>query len=294
MTYIWHIIVLVNIYVAAAAMLNLLAGYTGLVSLCTASFVGIGAYAVALLSAHGSCPWVLAVLAGAGLSAALAAIISIGCLRFRDDLFVIATFAFQVLLYSLALNWVELTGGSLGIANVSSPAIGGLQATQPWHYALLACVLSGASMWVLKRIVRSPYGRVLMAIREDERFARSLGKNVRRFRISVFMLSAAITSLVGSVYASYMTFISPQPFSVHESIFILSLVIFGGLGSLRGPMVGALILVGAPEVLRLIDLPSAMVANLRQILYGALLVACMIWHPGGLTGDREVAPGDGV
>jgi branched-chain amino acid transport system permease protein len=116
-------------------------------------------------------------------------------------------------------------------------------------------------------------------------FAQASGKNVAAYKVQVFMLGAGLASVAGVLYAHYISFIDPTSFTVMESIFIISIVIIGGAGSLWGPVIGAVVLVTVPEALRFIGLPSAVAANLRQILYGGLLVAFMMWRPQGLLGE---------
>jgi branched-chain amino acid transport system permease protein len=140
-------------------------------------------------------------------------------------------------------------------------------------------------MWISWMIVRSPFGRVLKAIREDEVFAQASGKNVAVYKVLVFAISAGLAAIAGVMYAHYISFIDPTSFTVMESIFIVSIVIIGGAGSLWGPVVGAVVLVTLPEILRFIGMPNAVAANLRQIIYGGLLVAFMMWRPQGFIGE---------
>jgi branched-chain amino acid transport system permease protein len=137
----------------------------------------------------------------------------------------------------------------------------------------------------VRRLVRSPYGRVLKAIREDEKFAQSLGKNVNCYKIQVFVLGGMLAAIAGTLYAHYVRFIDPTGFTVLESILITSMVILGGAGSLRGPVLGAAILVVFPEALRFLGLPGSVAANLRQIFYGSLLILVMLYRPQGLIGE---------
>ncbi|MEK7676048.1 MAG: branched-chain amino acid ABC transporter permease [Verrucomicrobiota bacterium] len=134
------------------------------------------------------------------------------------------------------------------------------------------------------RITSSPFGRVLHAIREDDVFAKAHGKNTLYFKVTAFAGSAALAAMAGSLYAHYITYIDPTSFTVMESILIISMVIIGGAGSLWGPLVGAIVLMTLPEALRFIGLPSAVAANLRQIIYGSLLVITMMFRPRGLVG----------
>ena len=285
MNYFLHILILINIYAILAISLNLLAGYTGLLSICQAAFYGVGAYATALLSLRLGWPWLGTVGAGMVLSGLIATVVSSASLRFRDDYFVIATFAFQVILYSTMQNWVGLTQGPLGLPGIPQPTILGWEITEHWEYVLLSFGFMAMVLWVALHIVKSPYGRTLKAIREDEIFTQSLGKNIAAFKISIFVIGAVLAATAGSLYASYVTYIDPSSFAVHESIFILAIVIIGGAGSIWGSLAGATFLVAMPEALRFLGMPASVAANIRQILYGALLVACMMWRSKGLFGE---------
>ena len=153
---------------------------------------------------------------------------------------------------------------------------------------MLAATAAIAAYLLLWRISASPFGRVLHAIREDSDFAESLGKDSRRFKFTVVLISGALAGLAGSLYAHYVTYIDPSSFTVMESIAVLSMVIVGGAGTLWGPLLGATVLVSLPEVLRLVGLPDSVAANVRQILYGALLVLVLAKRRRGLTGRGAV------
>lgn len=139
--------------------------------------------------------------------------------------------------------------------------------------------------------MRSPFGRVLKAIREDEVFTQAAGKDVAAYKVLVFVIGAGMAAVAGVMYAHYISFIDPTSFTVMESIFIISIVIIGGAGSMWGPIIGAVVLVTLPELLRFIGLPSSVAANTRQIIYGGLLVAFMMWRPQGLMGEYSFRGG---
>ena len=179
---------------------------------------------------------------------------------------------------------MDLTRGPLGISGIPRPNIFGLTATSPLDFVVLTALLAALAYFIVARISSGPFGRVLHAIREDETFAESLGKNVLRFKVVAFAVSAALAAVAGSLYAHFITFIDPTSFTVTESILVLSMVIIGGAGSLWGSLAGAIVLVTLPEALRLIGLPTLEAAILRQVIYGSLLVAMMIIRPAGLLG----------
>jgi len=285
MDYAAHILILTAIYVSLAISLDLLAGRMGILSIAHAGFYGLGAYTAALLVIRCGAPFMIGVVAGMGVAALISLVVSLPSLRLHDDYFVIATFGFQMILFSIFTNWMDLTNGPMGIPGIPQPVILGWRVDTHLEFLMLAAIFATASCLVVWRITTSPLGRVLHAIREDEVFAKSLGKNTLRFKVTVFAVSAALAAMAGSLYAHYITYIDPTSFTVMESILVISMVIIGGAGSLWGPLVGAVVLVTLPEALRFVGLPSSVAANLRQIIYGSLLVVMMMFRPRGLVGN---------
>jgi branched-chain amino acid transport system permease protein len=285
MEYLLHILILIGIYVILAESLNLIVGYAGLLSIAHAAFYGVGAYVAALMALKLGSPFIVNIICAVVISGLLGGLVGIPSLRVKDHYFVIATFAFQVIIFSILNNLVSFTGGPMGLPAIPQPVIFGWTVSSHWDYLLLVGLLSILVCWICRRIVQSPYGRVLMAIREDEVFALSMGKNVAFYKVSVFILASGMAAIAGALYAHYISFIDPTSFTVMESIFIISIVIIGGAGSLWGPVIGAVVLVMLPEMLRFVGMPSSIAANMRQILYGGLLVAFMMWRPQGLVGN---------
>ena len=287
MAFLFHILILVCLYAVLAVSLDLIVGRLACLSICQAGFFGLGAYTSALLAVH--FPWLpfgcfMGAAAGVGMAFAVSFIISLPSLRLHDDYFVIATFGFQVIIFSIFNNWTGLTRGPLGIPGIPQPVIFGWHVDTHLEFLALAAAFACFAYFVVYRITSSPFGRVLHAIREDEVFAKAHGKNTLYFKVTAFAVSAALAAMAGSLYAHYITYIDPTSFTVMESILIISMVIIGGAGSLWGPLVGAIVLVTLPEALRFFGLPSAVAANLRQIIYGALLVVMMMFRPRGLVG----------
>lgn len=285
MEYLLHILILIGIYVMLSTSLNLIAGYTGLLSIAHAAFYGVGAYVAALMALNLHTPFLLNIVCAVILSSLLGALVAWPSLRIKEDYFVIATFAFQVIVFSIMNNWVSFTGGPMGLPGIPQPSFFGLMITSHLGFLVLVGLFCAGTLWVCHRIVLSPFGRVLRAIREDEVFAQSLGKNVAQFKALVFVVGAGLAAVAGCMYAYYISFIDPTSFTVMESIFIISIVIIGGAGNLWGSVLGAAVLVTLPELLRFLGLPSSVAANIRQVLYGALLVAFMMWRPQGLLGE---------
>lgn len=292
MEYLLHILILIGIYVILSVSLNLIAGYTGLLSIAHAAFYGVGAYVAALTALNLHSPFLINIVCAFVLGSLLGALVGIPSLRIRDDYFVIATFAFQIITFSILNNWVSFTGGPMGLPGIPQPTIFGLTISSHLEFLLLVGFFCALTLWFSHRIVQSPFGRVLKAIREDEVFAQAAGKNVAAYKVLVFMIGTGMAAVAGVMYAYYISFIDPTSFTVMESIFIISIVIIGGAGSLWGPVTGAIVLVSLPELLRFLGMPSSIAANIRQILYGGLLVAFMMWRPRGFLGEYAFQRGE--
>ncbi len=284
MDYLLHVFLMIGIFAILAISLDLVAGHTGLLSISHAAFCGIGAYSSALLTVSFGIPFFGGVIIGAVIAASVSFLISLPSLRMHGDYFVIATFGFQVIFFGIFNNWMAVTHGPLAIPGIPRPSIFGLTIRSQVGFVLLAWAFAGLAYIVVNLITSSPFGRVLHGIREDDVFTKSLGKNTLLFKVTAFAVSAALAASAGSLYAHYITYIDPTSFTVMESIFVISMVIIGGAGSRWGPLVGAVVLVTFPEALRFIGLPSSVAANLRQIIYGALLVIMMLFRPRGLAG----------
>jgi branched-chain amino acid transport system permease protein len=289
MSYVFHIAVLIAIYMMLSASLDLLAGQTGLLSIAHAAYYGLGAYTAALIEIHFGVSFGFATLGGLAVAAMVSLVVSLSSGRLHDDYFVIATFGFQMILFSILNNWMSLTGGPLGIPGIPRPVILGWHLDSQGDFLALAGGFAAFACLIVYLLTSAPFGRVLHAIREDEVFAKAHGKNTLYFKVTAFAVSAALAAMAGSLYAHYVTYIDPTSFTVMESILIISMVIIGGAGSMWGPVVGALVLVTLPEVLRFIGLPNAAAANLRQIIYGGLLVIMMMFRPRGLIGKYDFA-----
>lgn len=284
MDYLLHIVIIAAIYTLLAVSLDLLVGHSGLICITHAAFFGIGAYASAVLSTVYQAPVAVGLLAGMCIACAVSLAISLPSLRLHEDYFVLATLAFQIITFSIFNNLTSVTGGPLGIYGIPKPSILGWQIDTHREFALVSIVFAGLLYALVQRLADSPFGRVLHAIREDEVYTKSLGKNTVRFKVTAFAVSAMLAAVSGSIYAHYVSYVDPTSFTVTESILVISMVIVGGAGSPWGPLVGAVVLVALPEVLRFVGLSTSVAADLRQILYGSMLVVMAIARPRGLAG----------
>lgn len=283
--YVISIMGLLPIFIILGISFNILLGYGGLLSVSQAGFFGVGAYATAILVKDYNAELLPALLVGAVLAGIMSVSVGYAAGRLSDEFLFIVTIAVQVVLVELFRN-LSITGQSAGISAIPRPTIFGYQFSSGLQFALLAWVFCGIVTLICWRIVKSPYGRVLSALREDVPAARSLGKNALRTKVSVFAISAALAGVAGGLYATQIMYISPSEFTLDRSVEILSITIIGGLGALWGPYVGALVVVALPEVLSFADIPDSVAGPVNGIIYTLVVLVLLIFRPTGLIGPK--------
>lgn len=285
MEYLLHILIISGIYIILTLSLNLILGYTGIPALGHIAFACVGAYTSSLLALnYGISPWI-GLFIGACFASILGLVIGFPSMRLKGDYLALATFGFGVIVYSISKNWVDLTRGPMGLPGIPGFSVFGFQFSGVWAYLILVMVFVFITTFIINRIVDSPFGRNLRSIREDEIASLSIGKNINKYKLIVFVVGAFFAGIAGSLYAHYITFIDPSSFTVMESIAVLLMVVFGGMGNIKGSFIGALILVIFPELLRFLGMPSSVAAPLRQMIYGLLLIVLMLKRPQGIIGQ---------
>ena len=278
--YYLHALVLSMIFLLPAHGLNLILGYTGMLSLAQGVFFGIGAYASALLSIHFGTGFLINFLFAGLLAALIALPLGIPALRLRATSFVMCTLGLVVIAQAVAKNWVDLTRGDMGLSGIARPklTIGEtvLTVVQIPHYFYLVLVIACLATLAFISLVRSPAGRCMVAIRDNETLAESLGIPTWTYKLVVFMLSAAFAGFGGSMYAHYETVVSPLVFQMYYSNTILIIVLGGGLGRIPGAVIGSFLFVALTEALRVTP-------ELRMVLYGVVLLVLVFVFPQGLA-----------
>ncbi|TFZ07471.1 branched-chain amino acid ABC transporter permease [Ramlibacter henchirensis] len=294
-------LVFASVFAVMVLGLNLQWGSTGLFNVGIAGFVAIGAYTSALLTTPddpgrvGGLGWpVVAGWIGAMAVSGLAGlVVGTAALRLRHDYLAIATFGFAVVVQLVALNAKWLTGGPFGVQFIPRPLQGALGAGAAWNLAYLALVglLLVLAYWGLERLVRSPWGRVLRAIREDEEAAASLGKSAFSFRLQAFVIGSMLMGLGGALYAHFVGYIAPEDFLPILTFQLWAMLIVGGSGNNRGAMLGAYLVWGiwaaSGGVLRNLvpQAEQARAAALQVVLIGVLIALMLLWRPRGLVGE---------
>ena len=288
MEYVFHIIIMLNIYIMLTLSANLTIGMANLLTMCQAAFYGIGAYIGTYFLMQFHLPFAVIAVLVMGLTGLFSFLVSFASVRLKDDYFVIATMGFQLIVYTVLYNWTDVTRGPYGIPGI--PGIPGIklfdaiELSGVYSYLALSLVLMAIVVFLFYHLVKSPFGRVLNAIRADETTVKSMGRNTVMLKSWAFFLSAAVAGLAGVIYASYVSYIDPTSFTLDESIFIISALFIGGIGNTTGPILGAVFVVLLPELLRFVGLPDSIAANLRQIIYGLALILVMYYRPQGLMG----------
>lgn len=283
-----HLSILTDLLIFSllAVSLDLIMGYTGMVSFGHAAWFGVGAYASALLLLHYRVPVPLALLAGAALAALLAWPVGYLSTRATGIYFGMLTLAFAQFLYTIAFKWRSLTGGSDGVAGVPKTTLwwGGPAVTSPGAFYLLTLACFVLAFAAAGALVRSPFGRALVAIRENERKFATLGQDPRRFKVLVFVIAAGLAGLAGALSAPFRGFASPEAMFWVLSGQALMMVIIGGMGTLVGPAIGAVVFVLLQEIL-------SSYTEHWMIFTGGIFVLIVILVPGGIVGAvrRRVA-----
>lgn len=287
MGYIENLIVLAALFAALAVTLNLLMGTGGLFSVAHALFFGLGAYSSSILTVTAGWPWVATLPLAVGVAALVSLLIALVSLRVSEDYLIIGSFGLQIIGTNVLLNWRGLTGGPVGVSGIPLPQLFGWHIVSGPDFVLLAGATLAVTALVVGSLQLSPFGRGLRAIRDDETAARACGKAAVAFKVQAFLIAGALAGLAGAVYASYIGFVSPEQFTIELSILFLAMIIVGGVGTIRGAIAGAVLLLAVPEILRALSLPRDLIGPGQQVLYGLTLIAFALLRPQGLFPDRS-------
>lgn len=288
MEYLIHLAIISSIYAILGVSLNLVMGFTGLLSVTHAAFYGLGAYATGILMLSYGWGFFASMVAGMVIAGAAAWFIAMVSGKFRGDYYALVSFGFNIIVFSILLNWQSLTRGPLGIPGIPKPIVFGVPLTSNAQFLVLSLVALTSVYAVSYGIVSSSFGRALKGIREDEEALRIFGYAVARYKRIIFVVGAMLAAVAGSLFASYISYIDPSTFTLNESIFILSIIILGGLANLRGSVTGAIFFILLPEILRFVGFPPDIAAQMRQVAYGVMLVLLMLYRPQGIFGEYKL------
>ncbi|SMP56211.1 branched-chain amino acid ABC transporter permease [Anoxynatronum buryatiense] len=279
--YIMRIIIMICVYSILGMSLGLITGYTGQTSLGHAAFYAIGAYTSAIISVTYGVSFFITAPIAACVAALMGLLLGLPTLRLSGTYLAITTLGFAEVVRMIFLNWERVTNGPLGISRIPRPVFFGIELTianNGMYYLVLAFLL--LTTLVMHFIVRSKFGRALTAIRDDEVAAVMMGVRTTYYKIIAFVVGAFFAGLAGAFYAHMIRFIDPNTFTFDTSILILSIVILGGMGTIKGMFLGAILLISFPELLRFVQ-------EYRFVLYGLILVLMMRFRPQGLLGGQQ-------
>jgi branched-chain amino acid transport system permease protein len=280
MDFLYSYIALAEIYVLLGLSTNLLVGIAGIFSVSQAAVFGVGAYIVAQSLMQGAMGFASAA------SIALNILVTLPSLRVSGDYFVVTSFGIQLLATAVFINWTAGTGGANGLPGIPMPDLFGYALETTEALTILTTVSVGLGCLAFWLIMRAPFGRLLRAIREDELAVAAAGKGVLRAKVSAAALAGAFAGSAGGLYATFLSFIDPVSFDLDASILLLTMVVVGGARTLAGSIIGPFLLLALPQALTFIDIPTTIAASARQLIYGVLLIAFMLFRPQGLAGEK--------
>jgi len=285
--YILNTAVFAGIYVILASSLNITNGYTGLFSFGHAAFYGIGAYTAAILATRFGFPFLLTLPLAGIVAGICGAAIALPTLRLRGIFLALVTIGFQQITFLVIMNWIGLTRGPMGIPGIPPVSIFGFALKSNFEYYYLILFLDVVVIFLIARIVDSRVGRTFVAIREDELAAQSISINTFRTKVLSFVLATFFAGLAGAFFAHHARFVSADSFRLEETFLILTMLIVGGMGSILGPVIGAVFLVILPEVFRFL-------AEYRGVVYGLIMIAAILFRPEGIAGVPGIIPTRGI
>ncbi|MBH5385020.1 branched-chain amino acid ABC transporter permease [Bradyrhizobium diversitatis] len=286
--YLVNLATLVCINAILAVTLNFIMGYAGIFSLAHAVFFGVGAYVAAFIALQWTDSLLLQLPAAMLVAGLISVALALPALRVRGDYFVAASLGFQVLAATVFSEWKSVTGGIGGLVGIPPASIGGHAFTDPVEFLALAGVTLVLVVVLTATIVRSSFGRSLKAIRDSESAALAFGKNVALIKTLSVFYSTAICAVAGVLYADYLSFINVESFTIDASTLFMAMVIVGGIGTVWGPVVGAVLLTLLPAALTYLPfLPRTEIGSVQQMIYGLAMVLLMIFKPDGLMGIKR-------
>ena len=286
--YLIHILILVSLYLILALSLQLCVGFSGLINLGHIVFFGIGAYVSTILTKNDILPFGLALLVSAISASVIGLVMILLTVKLKGDYLALATLALTYLFYSVTINWTSMTGGPYGLFGIEKPAILGIQFSSEYAFLLLILSATGLTYGAIYLITSSPFGKVMEAVRDDELGAKILGKNVFLVKSCSLGIAAFFAATAGALHAHYVSYIDPASFTLMQLIPILSIVIVGGLASLKGTAIATLILIILPELLRFAGFPYSVLGSMRQMIFALILILILLYRPKGLFGRIEL------
>lgn len=283
-TYLIHLGSLIGIYILMSLSFNLVVGYTGLLNLGHVGLMGIGAYTSAILVKNFDVPFTLGLLSAGVLTMCVAGLLALPARKIKGDYYALVTLGFLFVVSAVLINLESLTRGTLGIPGIPRPE--GFESNT--MFLFLVAGITTLVFFLLDRLVHSPFGRALEAVRDDEEVAQSLGKPVFKLKLIAMMISGFIVGVAGALLAHFVQFIAPSAFWLDLLVSALAGMMIGGVASMRGTVVGVVVLFSLLEPLRFLSFPSGLIGPLRLIMMMSLLLLIILYRPRGLMGRAEL------
>jgi branched-chain amino acid transport system permease protein len=283
--YLLNLATLASIFGILAVSLNVMVGYAGIFSMAHAVFFGLGAYAGAQIALLLTPDVAVACIAAAVLAGAFSLCLALPALRVRGEYFVAASLGLQMLASTIFTQAEPLTGGVGGLVGIPPPTLAGFDISSGPAFLIVCLACLAASMIIIRLLMRGSFGRSLMALRDSESAARALGKDVAMLKTLAVALGCALAGIAGALFAFQEAFVNVESFTLEQSILILAMVIIGGVGTLAGPLIGAILLLMLPAGLTFLPfIPPTDIGAVQQLIYGLAMTLLMIFRPAGLAG----------
>lgn len=283
--YLVNLATLISIFGILAASMNVLLGYGGIFSVAHAAFMGLGAYAGAQIALTVAPDVLLACGAAILVTAVFSICLALPSLRVRDEYFIVASLGLQMVAVTVFADAQAITGGMGGLTGIPQAELFGIRLRGGVPFLLVCLAILAVCLLLVFFLMSGSFGRSLMAMRDNESAAQALGKDIAWLKTLATVLGCAMAGIAGALFAFNLQFVNVESFTVHQSILIVAMVVIGGIGTFRGPLVGAVLLLLLPSALSFIPgLPAQDIGSVQQLIYGVLMVVLMMFRPSGIAG----------
>lgn len=284
MEYVVSLLVLIGLYIILASSFNLIIGFGGLISIAHPIFFALGAYTTGFLAARYGLNPLVSIAAGAVVAMFSSFMLSLPSLRVSGDYLMISSIGFQLGLIEVIKN-LDFLGGASGLSGI--PNI--VTSQRSLAFAGISLATAVAVVWTIRALVRGPYGRAIQAMRDDELAFAALGRNAMQIKIMIFALGSGMAGVAGGIYAYYYQYLTPDQFQILQSAMILTMVVVGGMGSIWGPVVGAVLMITLPEAITFLNLPPSVLGPLQGVIFTLLVIVFLFLRPQGLIAPKRAA-----
>lgn len=282
MEYLTSLLVLIGLYIILSSSFNLIIGFGGLISIAHPVFFALGAYTVGVLGVQFDLHPVLSVVAAGAVALLASFMLSLPSLRISGDYLLVTSIGFQLGLLEVIKN-LDFLGGASGLSGIPNV----VQTNRSLVFALVSLALAATCVLAIRALVRSPFGRAIQAMRDDELAFSALGRNAMNIKITIFAIGSGMAGVAGGIYAYYYQYITPDQFMILQSAMILTMVVVGGMGSVYGPVIGALLLIVLPEAITFLKLPDGILGPLQGVIFTLLVILFLFLRPQGLVLHRR-------